>query len=335
MAIIEAERLTKIYRNVRRKKGLKGALINLFYREYEEIRAVDGISFTIETGELIGYIGSNGAGKSTTIKMLTGILIPTSGSLQVNGFVPHRERSAYTRHIGVVFGQRTQLWWDIPVIESFKLLQKVYRIPKSKFEKRLSQFIDLLELKDLLNTSVRKLSLGQRMRCDLVASMLHTPKVLFLDEPTIGLDVIGKLRIREFLGKINREMGVTMILTTHDLKEIEELCKRLLIIDHGKILYDGGIAQLRDRYTLDRFIIFQFTEAVPMDKVEKEMSFNGLARWEKVDPLRLKVIFNKDRVKPAEIIENVLKRFPVHDITIEEPSIDTIVGRIYSKGNIE
>ena len=334
MAIIEAERLTKIYRNVTRKKGLKGALTNLFYREYEEIKAVDGISFQIESGELIGYIGSNGAGKSTTIKMLTGILIPTSGNLQVSGFVPYRQRNDYTRQIGVVFGQRTQLWWDIPVIESFKLLQKVYQIPKPNFKKCLSMFIDLLELSDLLNIPVRKLSLGQRMRCDLVASMLHSPKVLFLDEPTIGLDVIGKLRIREFLGKINREMGVTMILTTHDLKEIEELCQRLLIIDHGKILFDGGVAELRDRYTLDRFIIFQLTEAISMDKLKTEMGFNGRAHWENVDPLRLKVTFNKDRLKPAEIIENVLKRFPVHDITIEEPSIDAIVGRIYSTGNV-
>ena len=335
MAIIEAEGLTKTYRNVKRKKGLKGAVIDLFYREYEEIKAVDEISFQINSGELIGYIGSNGAGKSTTIKMLTGILIPTSGYLQVNGFTPHKQRHEYTRHIGVVFGQRTQLWWDIPVIESFKLLQKVYQIPKTEFEQRLSRFVTLLELNELLNTPVRKLSLGQRMRCDLVASMLHNPKILFLDEPTIGLDVIGKLRIREFLGKINREMDVTMILTTHDLKEIEELCERLLIIDHGKVLYDGGIAKLRDRYTLDRFIIFQLSEALSTDELKSEMGFNGIVSWENVDSLRLKVTFSKDHVKPAEIIENVLKRFPVHDITIEEPSIESIVSRIYSKGNIE
>ena len=303
MAIIEAEKLTKIYRNVKRKQGLKGALVNLFYREYEEIKAVDDISFQITAGELIGYIGPNGAGKSTTIKMLTGILIPTSGSLQVNGFTPHRQRHEYTKHIGVVFGQRTQLWWDIPVIESFKLLRKVYQIHLPEFEERLAQFVELLELQSLLNTAVRKLSLGQRMRCDLVASMLHNPKILFLDEPTIGLDVIGKLRIREFLEKINREIGITMILTTHDLKEIEELCERLMIIDHGKILYDGGITGLRDRYSLDRSIIFQLTETVSPEFLQKEFNFNGTVRWENLDPVRLKITFSKDQLNPGQIIE--------------------------------
>ena len=332
---MKRNQLTKIYRKVKRKEGLTGALSNLFHREYEEVSAVDRISFHIEPGELVGYIGPNGAGKSTTIKMLTGILIPTSGQLQVSGFVPHRQRQAYTRHIGVVFGQRTQLWWDIPVVESFKLLRKVYGVPRSEFQRRLSRFIELLELKDLLNTAVRKLSLGQRMRCDLVASMLHNPKILFLDEPTIGLDVIGKLRIREFLASINRELGITMILTTHDLKELEELCKRLLIIDHGKILYDGGLKGLRDQYTLDRHIIFQLTDPIPTGRLHHEISFNGLVQWENLDPLRLKVTFSKDRLKPAEIIEKVLKNFPVHDISIEEPSIEAIVGRIYSQGKIE
>ena len=333
MAIIEAENLTKIYRNVRRKQGLKGAVFDLFYRKYDEVKAVDGISFQIQPGEVVGYIGPNGAGKSTTIKMLTGILIPTSGTLRVSGFIPHRQRHEYTRHIGVVFGQRTQLWWDIPVVESFKLLRKVYQIPKFEFEERLGKFLRLLELKPLLNTAVRKLSLGQRMRCDLVASMLHNPKVLFLDEPTIGLDVIGKLRIREFLEKINRDMGITMILTTHDLKEIEELCERLIIVDHGKILYDGGISRFRDHYSFDRYIIFQLTETLPSDTLEKELAFNGSVHWENLDPLRIKATFSKDQLKPAQIIEKVLRTCPVHDISIEEPSIEAIVGRIYSGGD--
>lgn len=328
--MIEVEHLTKVYRSFKRKEGLKGALVNLFYRDYESVQAVDDVSFTINPGELVGYIGPNGAGKSTTIKMLTGILIPTSGQVRVNGFIPYRERYEYTRHIGVVFGQRTQLWWDIPVQESFRLLRKVYQIDEKDFRDRLSMFIELLDLGPLLPIPVRKLSLGQRMRCDLVASMLHHPKVLFLDEPTIGLDVVGKLRIREFLAKINREFGVTMILTTHDLREIEELCQRLLIVDKGKIIYDGDIEGLRMKYTLDRRIVFQLNDNIDFDELQSACAFNGSVRSEVMDPLSLKVTFQRDSYSPADIIERVLKNAPVHDITIEEPSIEDIIGRIYS-----
>jgi ABC-2 type transport system ATP-binding protein len=332
MAVIEVEKLTKIYRTFKRKEGLRGALINLFYREYEEICAVDDVTFTIEPGESVGYIGPNGAGKSTTIKMLTGILIPTSGNLKVNGFVPHRQRRDYTRHIGVVFGQRTQLWWDIPVIESFKLLRKVYQIPLAEFNERMDKFKELLDLDPFLMTPVRKLSLGQRMRCDLVASLLHNPRILFLDEPTIGLDVIAKLRIREFLSKINGEMGITMILTTHDLNEIEELCKRLLIIDHGKIIYDGNLHGLRQKFMFDRCVTFQLTEDIAFEELQKKFDFNGSVKLEKLDALRLRLEFSRVAFNPAAIIERVLKQVQVHDIAIEEPSIEDIVGHIYSNG---
>ena len=332
MAVITAEKLTKIYRNYKRSGSVGKSLRNFFIRDYEEISAVDDISFEIDSGELVGYIGPNGAGKSTTIKMLTGILIPTSGRLHVHGFVPSRQRYEYTQHIGVVFGQRTQLWWDIPVIDSYRLLRKVYQIPKSEFDSRLNDFKALLDLDPILNVPVRKLSLGQRMRCDVVASMLHNPKIIFLDEPTIGLDIIAKLNIRDFLEKINRETGVTMILTTHDLQEIEELCKRLIIIDHGKILYDGDISGLRRRCKFDRFIIFQLTESIALETITNDLGLSSSVQWEQIDPLRIKATFNIELFNPTTIIEAVLRRLPVHDISIEEPSIESIVGHIYAKG---
>ena len=213
--IIEVKDLTKEFRTFRRREGVLGALQNLFVREHVTVRAVDHVSFAIEPGEMVGYIGANGAGKSTTIKVLTDILVPTSGHVVSNGFVPYRERRRYTKHIGVVFGQRTQLWWDIAVIESFKLLKEIYEIPERDYRQRLDMFSDLLNLREYLHTPVRKLSLGERMRCDLAASLLHNPPLLFLDEPTIGLDVVAKDRIREFMKEVNRTEGTTVLLTTH------------------------------------------------------------------------------------------------------------------------
>ncbi|MDN5293110.1 MAG: viologen exporter family transport system ATP-binding protein [Eubacteriales bacterium] len=240
LAIINVRNLTKEFKIYHHREGVIGAIKDLFHREYRIIRAVDGINMTIEPGEIVGYIGANGAGKSTTIKMLTGILVPTAGEVVVNGFVPYRDREEYTRHIGVVFGQRSQLWWDIAVLESLKLLRRIYRVPEKAFRERLAFFDDLLGLGEFLHLPVRRLSLGQRMRCELAAALLHNPPLLFLDEPTIGLDVLAKARIREFLLQVNREFGTTILLTTHDLKDIEALCPRVIIIDKGRILYDGG-----------------------------------------------------------------------------------------------
>ena len=335
MAVIEVNDLCKVFRTFKRKEGLAGALANLFHRRYEDVRAVDGISFEIQPGELVGYIGPNGAGKSTTIKMLTGILVPTSGRVEVGGFVPYRQRHEYTQSIGVVFGQRTQLWWDIAVIESFKLLRKVYRVPRALFDQRLEHFRRLLDLDPLLHMPVRKLSLGQRMRCDLVASLLHHPNVLFLDEPTIGLDVVARLHIRQFLGQINRELGTTMILTTHDLAEIEKLCRRVLIIDHGKLLYDGLLDGLRERYSSDRRVIFQLAESASLDALRSSLPADDRLVWQQPEPHRLVASFQRNRVRPAEIIARVIQHAAVHDITIEEPSIEEIVGRIYSEGTVD
>lgn len=248
MEIIRAENLTKEFKLFRRREGLKGAFKDLFHRDYQILKAVDHINLRVQQGEIIGYIGANGAGKSTTIKMLTGILVPTSGDLYVNGFCPFKEREKYTFQIGVVFGQRSQLWWDIAVIESFRLLHKIYHVPEAEFKKRLDYFQEILDLRDLLHLPVRKLSLGQRMRCELAAALLHNPPVLFLDEPTIGLDVLAKARIRDFLREINQNHKTTIMLTTHDLGDIEALCSRVVILDKGQILFDGTLAELRSKW---------------------------------------------------------------------------------------
>ncbi|MGA8269212.1 MAG: ATP-binding cassette domain-containing protein, partial [Candidatus Acidiferrales bacterium] len=254
--LIQVRELSKHFRTYHRREGIWGGLQNLFVRDYKTVAAVDRVSFTIDRGEMVGYIGPNGAGKSTSIKMLTGILVPTSGEAVVNGFVPYRQRRRYVKTIGVVFGQRTQLWWDIAVIESFKLLRRIYDVSQSDFDARMELFNSILGIKDYLNTPVRKLSLGERMRCDLAAALLHNPPLLFLDEPTIGLDVVAKHHIREFLREINREFQTTVLLTTHGMDDIEELCRRILIIDHGKVLFDGELRELKQRLLRTKQIKF-------------------------------------------------------------------------------
>jgi len=330
MKLIEVQQLRKVYRTHKRREGMAGALLNLVHRTYQDVVAVDGIDFSVASGELVGYIGPNGAGKSTTIKMLTGILVPTAGSIRVGEFVPWKQRQEYVRTIGVVFGQRTQLWWDIAVIESFRLLRKIYQVPEPLFQQRLDHFKKVLDLEPLLQIPVRKLSLGQRMRCDLVASLLHHPKVLFLDEPTIGLDVMGKLGIREFLAQIQRELGTTMLLTTHDLDEIEKLCRRVIIIDKGRILYDGDLAGLREQFATERRVTFQFDETYDQAALQAATGWGEAVRWEAVDPVRLRLSFRPRDVRPAELIGKVLQQTAVRDIAIEEPSIEEIVSRIYS-----
>ncbi len=256
--IIHVEELSKVYVNFDRREGIGGAIKDIFNRRYRHIHAVDKISFDIQPGEVVGYIGSNGAGKSTTIKMLTGILTPTSGTIDINGLVPQKKRYEHARQIGVVFGQRTQLWWDLAVIEAFHLLQKIYRIPQDEYRKRLDQYVDVLDISGQLHQPVRKLSLGQRMKCDLCASLLHNPPLLFLDEPTIGLDVAIKERIRRFIQYINTEQHSTIILTTHDMVDIEELCPRLIIIDEGKILFDGAQQEIKERFGRRRRVVVNF-----------------------------------------------------------------------------
>ena len=243
--MIEVSHLRKTFRVARRGAGFSQAVKALFHREYEEIRALDDVSFTIGDGEMVGYIGPNGAGKSSTIKVLSGILTPDSGSCLIDGRTPWKERTAHVRDIGVVFGQRTQLWWDVPVADSFDLLKEIYSIPEGTYRNNVGELTELLDLEQLLRTPARQLSLGQRMRCEIAASLLHSPRILFLDEPTIGLDAVSKLAVREFILRLNRERGTTVLLTTHDMQDIEALASRVLLIGRGKILLDGTVEDIR------------------------------------------------------------------------------------------
>jgi len=330
--IVKVEKLCKDFQSFRRREGVWGALQNLFVREYVTIRAVNDINFSIEPGEMVGYIGANGAGKSTTIKMLTGILVPTGGRVEANGFVPYRDRSRYTKHIGVVFGQRTQLWWDIAVVESFKLLKEIYEISDSDYRKRLGVFSEILGVKDYLHTPVRKLSLGERMRCDLAASLLHNPPLLFLDEPTIGLDVVAKDHIREFLKEVNRRERTTVLLTTHDLSDIEELCKRIMIIDRGKLLFDGPLAEMKQRLTTFNQIKFQLKDRAQVARLA-EVTADGMS-CERVDELTYLLRFDRHQHSSAEVIRSLVNTLEVRDILVEEEPIEDVVKRIYLSGEV-
>jgi ABC-2 type transport system ATP-binding protein len=332
MPIIEVRELSKQFRTFRRREGVLGALQNLFVREYVTVNAVDRVSFTIESGEMVGYIGANGAGKSTTIKMLTGILVPTSGHVVANGFVPYRDRRRYTKELGVVFGQRTQLWWDIAVVESFKLLKEIYEIPEVDYRRRLDLFGEILGIGEYLHTPVRKLSLGERMRCDLAAALLHNPPLLFLDEPTIGLDVVAKDHIRAFLKEINRAERTTVLLTTHDLSDIEELCKRIMIIDKGKILFDGQLAEMKDRLAEYNQVKFSLKDRSQTGRLPL-VAANGIA-CERVDELTYVMRFDRQQHSSAEVIRNLVNTLQVTDIFVEEEPIEDIVKRIYLSGEM-
>ena len=330
--IIEVRELVKEFQTFRRREGVLGAVQNLFVREHVTVHAVDHINFSIEPGEMVGYIGANGAGKSTTIKILTGILVPTGGRVVAYGFVPYRDRRRYTKHIGVVFGQRTQLWWDIAVIESFKLLKEIYEIPAADYRKRLDFFSDILNLREYLHTPVRKLSLGERMRCDLAASLLHNPPLLFLDEPTIGLDVVAKDRIREFLKEVNRKERTTILLTTHDLSDIEELSRRIIIIDRGHILFDGDLEQMKKRlseYNQVKFFLKDRSQVARLSLAQ----LDGIV-CQRIDELTYLMRFDRERHSSAEVIRQIVNTLEVRDLFVEEEPIEEIVKRIYLSGEV-
>jgi len=325
---VEASNLVKTFRSFKRKEGLWGAIQDLFSREYISLRAVDGVSFTLQPGEMVGYIGPNGAGKSTSVKMLTGILVPTSGSVTANGCVPYRDRTAYTRTIGVVFGQRTQLWWDIAVVESFRLLKEIYQVSDADYRARMSHFDDILELKRYLHQPVRKLSLGERMRCDMAAALIHNPPLLFLDEPTIGLDLLAKESIRQFLKEVNRNFGTTVLLTTHDLADIEELCRRLMIIDHGRVLFDGPLGELKRMLWRQNQIKFELKDRGQASLMEA-LAIERVSH-EQLDELTCRLSFDREDYTAGDIIRRVVAAVDVRDIFIEEESIEEIVKRIYT-----
>lgn len=333
MAAIEVQDLRKTFKVQKNREGLKGAFQDLFKRQYREVPAVKDITFQIPQGEICGYIGENGAGKSTTIKMLTGILVPTSGSLKVGGYVPFQEREKFVQHIGVVFGQRSQLWWDIGVIESFELLRKVYRVPQAAYKKRLDELVERLQLQDLLHRPVRKLSLGQRMRCELVAALLHNPSIVFLDEPTIGLDIVVKSEIREFLKDMNREHGTTILLTTHDLQDIEALCSRVIMLDDGQIIYDGGLDELKTRWGTGREVIFQFGTGTNISRL-KSWTAGLNVTWSAENELGAKVFIPLE-INVSEVLSRVVGQADITDIKIIETNTDEIVRSIYSSGSAE
>jgi len=328
--LISVQLLCKHFRAFKRREGLWGGIQNLFVREYQTVRAVDDISFEIEPGEMVGYIGPNGAGKSTTIKMLTGILVPSAGKIISNGFVPWRQRTDYVKTIGVVFGQRTQLWWDIAVIESFKLLRRIYSVSQHDFDERMELFHQVLGISDYLNTPVRKLSLGERMRCDLAAALLHNPPILFLDEPTIGLDVVAKDQIRHFLHAINQEFHTTVLLTTHDLDDIEELCRRIMIIDRGKVLYDGQLAQLKEQLLRTKYIKFALKDRAQAAGLTA-FSRNG-SEVEQVDEITYRIRFDRLKVSTSDLVRQILAAVEVRDLLIEDEPIEEIIKRIYAGG---
>lgn len=327
--LISVRDLCKYFRTFHRREGLWGGIQNLFVREYQTVRAVDKITFDIQPGEMVGYIGPNGAGKSTTIKMLTGILVPTSGEMHANGFVPWKQRAEYVKSIGVVFGQRTQLWWDIAVVESFKMLRRIYGVSQRDFDERMELFHKVLAIGDYLNTPVRKLSLGERMRCDLAAALLHNPPILFLDEPTIGLDVVAKDHIRQFLRAINQRYKTTVLLTTHDLDDIEELCRRIMIIDRGQLLYDGPLSLLKQKLLRTKQIKFALRTSEAAAALSLALKAEGLEA-EPLDELTYRVRFDKTRVSTAELIRKILNAGEVRDLLIEDEPIEEIIKRIYA-----
>ncbi|MCP1309678.1 ABC transporter ATP-binding protein [Paenibacillus tyrfis] len=331
---IDVHRLRKEFKVQKNREGLKGAVRDLFRREYNQVAAVKDISFQIPQGEICGYIGENGAGKSTTIKMLTGILVPTSGDIRVGGFVPYKEREKFVRNIGVVFGQRSQLWWDIGVIESFQLLKKVYRVPDAEYRSRMDELVERLQLGELLNRPVRKLSLGQRMRCELAASLIHNPEILFLDEPTIGLDIMVKTEIREFLKSMNKRYGTTILLTTHDLQDIEALCSRVIMLDDGRIIYDGGLEELKERWGKGKEVILRFSEPVSLPRLQ-ELTAGLQVEWSLDNELTAKVWIPQQAASVSEVLSRVVGITTIEDIKILETNTDDIVREIYKSGSAE
>jgi ABC-2 type transport system ATP-binding protein len=324
--LIDVQRLEKTFRVAEHRAGLRGALTSLVHREHRQVRAVRDVSFSIERGEMVGCLGPNGAGKSTTIKMLTGILVPSGGHVEVLGMDPSRRRKQVAQRIGVVFGQRTQLWWDLPLIDSLELLRYVYRVSPERYARNIKRLRDLLDLDPFLRTPVRQLSLGQRMRGDLAAALLHDPEILYLDEPTIGLDVVAKHRVRDFFRTINREEGVTILLTTHDMSDVEQLCSRVLIIDHGTLLYDGTLDGIRERLGTERTLVIDLADDIdaPVEcRSAQQVRADGPRRW---------LQFNRLETTAAELISDVAARYRLRDLTIEEPDIESIVRRMYEEG---
>lgn len=325
--MISVEGISKSFKVAKRATGLRHAIKSLFYREHTTVHALSDISFSITPGEIVGYIGPNGAGKSTTIKVMSGILVPDEGKCQIMGYTPWKDRVEYVKHIGVVFGQRSQLWWDVPVIDSYALLRDIYKIPYPEYKSNLDLLIEALDLKNIINTPVRQLSLGQRMRCEIAASLLHSPQILFLDEPTIGLDAVSKLAVRQFIKTINQEKGVTIILTTHDMNDIEALANRILLIGKGRLLYDGKVNQLRNQFGNRKTITVDYREhPIPL-----QIPGTSLLSWSNE---RAVISVDTDEVMMSEVITQISRQVELVDVNIETQPIEEILVQMYKEYEI-
>ena len=335
--MIKVQNVSKEFTKVIKDAGLKGSIKSLFHKKTEIVKAVDDISFEVEEGEILGFIGPNGAGKSTAIKMLTGILTPSSGEIVINGQVPYKNRKKYVKEIGVVFGQRTQLWWDLPLSETFTVLKEIYQIEDKAFKERMDFLNQVLELEPFITSPVRTLSLGQRMRADIAASMIHNPKVLFLDEPTIGLDVVVKDNIRKAIAEINKNEKTTIILTTHDLSDIELLCKRIVMIDKGKKVYDGELDRMKEKYGKMREIHINLKSVDDMKKLSFAEKF-GLSEDDleiNVDGKKAVVKFNSSKAQVSDMLSYILATITVKDIAVSEADIEEIIRRLYKGNEVE
>ena len=321
MSFIEIKQISKTFKVAKKKSGLKESIKSFFKRDFIEVKAVEDISFSIEEGEIVGYIGPNGAGKSTTIKILSGILIPDSGECQIDGMTPWKDRVRYVKKIGVVFGQRSQLWWDIPAEDTFDLLKDIYEIPEEEYQATKEDLINKLNLHDIINIPVRQLSLGQRMRCEIAASLLHNPKILFLDEPTIGLDAVSKQVVRDFIKKLNKEKKTTVILTSHDMADITALAKRIILIGKGHVLYDGSLKKLQIKYETEKYVSIKTKDKLT---IRKKGIKNKIRTKNGYD-----LVINANEISISELLNVISKKITIEDIEIDHENIDSIIVKLY------
>lgn len=322
--IIDVENLCKTFKIHKRGMGFSGAMKNIFHPTYEHKKAVDNISFNIKEGEMVGFIGPNGAGKSTTVKMLSGILYPDSGNINIAGYIPHKQRKEYVANIGVVFGQKSQISWDLSPLDSYEVIKHIYKISEKKYKENLERFTDLLDMGKFINQPVRQLSLGQRMRADIAAALLHSPKIVFFDEPTIGIDVVGKDKIRKFIKTLNQTDNITMIFTTHDMQDIEKTCERLIIIDDGKKLYDGSLENVKKSYVSSRIIEAEF-ESLPIELNLKNVSISDVEN----NAMKKIISFDTSEVSVNSLMSELMNTHNIKDVSIREPEIDAIIRDIY------
>jgi ABC-2 type transport system ATP-binding protein len=325
--VIEITSVQKVYRIYKKKNGLKNVFKNIVHPDYKDFVAVDDMSFNIHKGDIVGYIGPNGAGKSTTIKMLTGILMPNSGTIKVFGKDPLKYRKENSKQIGVVFGQKSQLWWDIPAIESLELLKEIYKVSDSAFRERVEKYADMLQVKEFLNLPVRQMSLGQRMKCDLIAALIHDPSILFLDEPTIGLDVATKDRLREFILELNKTKKVTVFLTTHDMQDVETLCNRVILINHGRMLYDGDLESVKEKYIQYRNLKVVFNKVYTIQQLEFLKSFKNI-RIQSLDEKTMIIQYNYKLYSVTDIVSCLMKNTEIADFSIKDLEIENVIKEV-------